>query len=176
VAVTFTPTEQWQLAADGCSGVTIASGDACVVSVTFKPTATASFTSSLTVGVTGKSATTQLVASGLVPAFVFSQQVGDHTVPITGLDFGTVAPGEFSEVKKVIVTNRSNRVGSTATTISDTASFSIMSTDCPSTLDVGASCTVSLRFVPRSPGDKPATLQYRSTEGTPTLSLHGIAQ
>lgn len=92
------------------------------------------------------------------------------------IDFGAYVPGSTS-TRQVTITN-------TGTSASETIDFSISgadasefvtdSSDCPTTLTGGSSCTVAVAFAPSALGDKTATY---TVEGAPggTAPLTGLA-
>jgi hypothetical protein len=144
----------------------LAPGTVCTVQVKFTPSFTGSFPGALVIGDGTNSATVSLSAGALVPAFSFS--------PGT-LDFGTIGIGQASAPLPVVITNSSNRDAPTSYTI-DNDVFWVVGGDCPSTLTVGRSCTLALRFGPRSGGSFSGNLTFGGSEGVPTLALSGVGQ
>jgi hypothetical protein len=169
LVVDFTPLEGFTIDG-GCAGVTLAAGASCIIQVTFTPSFSGSFSASVAVHAgsdPATSVTTQLSATALMPAFSFSPAVAE---------FGNVGIGQASAPLTVTVTNVSNRPQPTDSyLVSGDGDFEVASTACPATLDVGASCDVTLRFEPRAGGSDSDTLSFYTAEGAPALSLHGTA-
>jgi hypothetical protein len=153
-------------ASDGCNGTVLQPGTTCSVQVKFTPSFTGTFPGSLVIGDGTNSATVSLSAGALVPAFSFNP---------AKLDFGTVGIGQASAPVSVVITNSSNRDAPASYTI-DNDTFWVVGGNCPATLTVAASCTLSLRFGPRSGGSFSGNLTFGGTEGVPTLPLTGAGQ
>jgi hypothetical protein len=156
----------YSLLTDHCNGNPLAMGTTCDVVVAFSPTVTGTFAGTLVVGDGTNSATVALTADALVPALTFDP---------ARLDFGGVGIGLSSAPLTVTVTNASNRPAPTASTV-DNDAFWVVGGNCPDPLDPGASCTLQLRFGPRSAGSFSGNLWFNGTEGTPVLPLLGVGQ
>jgi hypothetical protein len=156
----------YSLLTDTCSNASIASGASCTVTPLFTPTFTGTFPGTLTVGDGTNTTKVALTVNAVLPAFSFNP---------TTLNFGNIGIGQASPATSVVVTNISNRDAPTGYTI-DNTNFWVVGSDCPATLTVGSSCTMSLRFGPRTAGNFSGTLTFGGTEGTPTLALGGIGQ
>jgi hypothetical protein len=152
--------------ADSCNGNALDGGATCSVSITFTPTFTGTFPGTLVVSDGTNSATVTLSAGALLPAFSFTP---------AALDFGSVGIGQAGPPVSVTVTNVSNRDAPTGYSL-DNDAFWVVGGDCPATLTVGSSCTLSLRFGPRAGGTLNGNLTFAGTEGVPTLALTGVGQ
>jgi hypothetical protein len=140
-------------------GATLAVGDNCTFSITFKPSAIGSRTASLSITDS---------ASG-----------SPHTVALTGTGTGvTLAPGSLTFGSQVAGTTSSaqvvtlSNIGTTSLTSivtsftgTNTGDFA-RTTTCGSTLAAGASCTISVTFTPTGNGARSATLRVTNSDPT----------
>jgi hypothetical protein len=155
-------------AIDSCSGVTLAAGSSCSVSVAFRPTAGGTRTATLAftdnasnspqiVSISGTGATPPPPppppppASG--PAVTFTP---------TSLTFGAQAIGTTSAAQSVTVANTGNAplfINSAATRGANPLDFTEVNDGCSGlTLAAGTSCSVSINFSPTASGTRSGTL------------------
>jgi len=130
----------------------LAAGKTCLIRVQFKPSATGARSAAVSITDNAAGSPQQVPLSGTGTTAKLSP---------TPLNFGTLAVGLTSAVKKVTLTN----VGTTALTISsiavtgaEAADFPETGTTCGSSLAAAASCTVSLTFKPTTTGARSANL------------------
>jgi hypothetical protein len=147
-----------------CGG-SIAAGASCTVNVTFTPAATGTRTGNLTLTISGITNTVPLSGTGVAPGPLL-------TANPSSLTFAGTIVGSPSATQAVTVTNS----GTTSATISSVAaSGDFGQTNNCSTLAVGASCTVTVRFTPTSSGTRTGALTITSNaNNSPTaITLTG---
>ena len=140
-------------------GATLAVGDNCTFSITFKPSAIGSRTASLSItdSASGSPHTVALTGTGtgvtLSPAgLTFSDQVA-----------GTTSSAQVVTLSNIGTTSLTSIVTSfTGTNAGDFA----RTTTCGSTLAAGASCTISVTFSPTAGGARTATLRVTNSDPT----------
>ena len=150
-----------------CFQEVLPAGGTCTFSAHFAPTNPGSVSGFLDYFAEGGFARVEVSGVGLTPA-AFS--VSPSTV-----DFGAYAPGDIG-TQQVTVTNTGTQASSTISfsiTGTDAIEFYTDSTDCPTTLAGGASCTVTVGFAPFTLGDKTATFTVAGAPGGST-SLVGL--
>jgi hypothetical protein len=147
-------------------GSSIAAGSSCTVNVTFTPAATGSRTGNLTITASGITNTVPLSGTGVAPGPVLTPNPSSLTFP------GTVV-GTSSGTQTVSVSN-SGTTAASITGVSATGDFSQTNT-CGTSLAVGASCTVTVRFTPTTSGTRTGAVTITSNaNNSPTsISLTG---
>jgi hypothetical protein len=147
-----------------CAGV--AAGQSCTITVTFTPAQTGVRSAQLSIGAGAPPvavATVALTGTGIQPGLSPSA---------TSLAFGLVTVGSVSVPQMVTLTNG----GSASLTLSDisiSGSFTQTNTagPTPSTLAPGASCTVTVQFVPASSGALSGILTIASNAPASPLTI-----
>jgi len=157
----------------GTCGSSLAVGGNCTMSIKFKPTATGTRTGSLTVN-DNVSGTPQVVALTGTGTTATS---GSATVKVspTSLSFGSQAVGTVSSVQFVTFTNSgSSTINFGTETISGDFTWGGLGT-CGSSLAVGGSCTMSVKFKPTATGTRTGSLTVNdNASGSPqVVSLTG---
>jgi len=143
---------------DPCPGATLAPGATCVIQVGYIPGHAGSFTGRL----------------------VITTDVGALTVPLTGsaitghltasgpTDFGTVHVGRTSKTQTLTIGNDGNaplHIGALSLGGANPGDFVIVRTTCGgATVQVGATCTVKLAFLPQASGARSALLLIASDD------------
>lgn len=154
-------------------GTMILPNQSCAVTVTFAPTSSGAQTASLSV-VTSNAGSGSVALSGTGVTPLISE---------TTLSFGTQKVGTFSvqlmgsSSQSLVITNTTGaalRVNSISITGTNAADFT-QTNNCPSSLAVNATCTISVSFIPQAAGSRLANLNISdSAPGSPqTVSLHG---
>jgi hypothetical protein len=154
-------------------GLVLAVNAQCTVQVTFTPAQAGAAQAVLAVAEQGTwdAATAQANLTG-------TGETAAITASPPNLDFGSVAVGGQGGAESVTITNS----GTLATTIGtvvlnggSAASFPLAGNSCAgATLAPGATCSVSLTFVPSGPGTETATLEVSGTSGaTVSIGLSG---
>lgn len=138
---------------NGC-GSTLAVGATCNVSVTFSPTAAATYQAAITItsNATGSPQAVSLTGTGTITLAA--------TVTPTALDFGNVDIGTTSSAQTVTLANTGNgpiTISSILPLGSGAGVFNVTS-NCGATLAVGASCQIAVTFSPTATGAAAATL------------------
>jgi len=150
-AIAITGTNAADFAQTHTCGTSLAAGATCTISIKFKPTTSGTRTAALSVTDSASGSPQQVPLSGVGTTAKLSS---------TSLNFGTVAIGVTSAAKTVTLTN----VGTTTLTISGIAITGTNASDfsqthtCGTSLAVGASCTISIKFKPSATGGRSAAL------------------
>jgi len=159
-------TNPLQFAQTNNCGTSLAVGASCAIKVTFKPTTTGSKVATLTLAVGGGASNKVVSLSGTGVRSAFS-------VAPTALSFGSVHHGTTSTAKTVKITN-------TGSVLLPISSISLAGTNpgqfartsnCPTRVAVGASCSVSVVFKPTTTGAKSAALQVTPGGGAAVKSV-----
>ncbi|MEV5750733.1 choice-of-anchor D domain-containing protein [Actinoallomurus sp. NPDC052308] len=146
-------------------GSSIAAGASCTVGVKFSPTATGSRTGNLSITASGITNTVPLSGTGVAPGPILSPNPASLSFP------GTLV-GQSSATQAVTVTN----TGTTSATVSGvSASGDYTQTNNCSTLAVGASCTVTVKFTPSASGTRTGnvTITSNANNSPTTVALTG---
>ena len=146
-------------------GSSIAAGGSCTVSVRFTPTATGSRTGNLTISASGITNTVPLSGTGVAPGPILSPNP-------SSLTFAGTIVGSPAATQAVTVTNS----GTTSATVSGvTASGDYSQTNNCSTLAVGDSCTVTVKFTPTTSGTRTGnvTITGNANNSPTTVALTG---
>ena len=150
----------------------IAAGSSCAISVKFAPTVTGSLTGTVTLtanslNVSGSMAVAMLIGAAASPS------VPNAVVSATNLAFGSQSIEKSGTLQTLMLSNR----GVAPVAIGGlwlTGSEFGMSTTCTSVIAAGASCSVSVRFAPRTVGPHLASLIFASwAGGAQTVALTG---
>ena len=161
-------TDAAAFAAGAPSTTTIAAGGTATIQVTFQPVDTGAKAASLVVTST---------SAGSISVPLSGTGSGGLTVSPTTVDFGVLTPGS-STSSTVTITNTD------ATGVTLTPPFAVTGTNAAefaagapgvTSLDGGASTSVSVSFQPATPGPKSATLSITTSGGTTrTVALTGM--
>jgi hypothetical protein len=146
---------------------TLAGGASCTVSVTFRPQSVGSKSEPLTVTANSWSSPHAVTITGT--------GVGGNLLfnPIS-LSFPSEVAGSTSSAQTAILTNQLT-TSITLMKIQAMGTF-VQTNDCPNTLDVGASCTVSVSANPQMTGDFTGSVDVTDSTGAVTqLYLSGTA-
>lgn len=173
----------FSLAADNCSGQTVAPAGSCTVDIEFAPAAVGGASDSLDIPSNDASTPVATVAvSGTGTSTATPDiSVTDNTLPADDLlvPFGNVTEGTTRD-RTVTITNAGGLdlvIGAVAGSNPVAAPFSIVSDDCSTeTLAPGGSCIITLRYAPPATGSAADTLDIPSNdpdEATVTVSLTG---
>ena len=166
--IAITGTNGGDFAQTHTCGSSLTAGASCTISVTFKPTASGTRTSALSITDNAAGSPQKVPLSGIATIAKLSP---------TSLNFGFVTIGTTSPAKTVTLTN----VGTTTLTItgititgSNAGDFSQTHT-CGSSLAAGASCSISVTFKPTAYGLRTAALSISdNAAGSPqTVALTG---
>ncbi|GAA3451920.1 choice-of-anchor D domain-containing protein [Dactylosporangium matsuzakiense] len=147
-------------------GSSLAAGASCTVSVTFKPTAAGSRTGALSITASGIANSVPLSGTGVAPGPIVNANPGSLT-------FGGTVVGT-SAATQTVTLNNSGTTAATVSAIAASGDFSQTNT-CGSSIAVGASCTVTVRFTPTASGSRTGTLTVTSSANNSpaTVSLSG---
>ena len=152
---------------NGC-GATVAIGASCTVTVRFTPTSTGNKTASIAVNVAAPATSQTVALTGTVPAPVLA-----------------VSPtsASFSSSLNTTTAGQTLTVSNTGTAVMTISSLLLSGTNsnqfaitngCGTTVAIGASCTVTVRFTPTSTGNKTASIAVNvaapATSQTVTLT------
>ena len=171
VALSGSNASQFMLSNDMCATKMLAPSASCTVGVLAAPTATGPAVATLTVSASPGGAPTVALSANVVPP-------GQLEIIPSARDFGTVAVGALPAGVDFTVRNRGGATLPAAPVIAlagnDRTDFAILTNSCTVALAPNATCTVNLRFAPRSVGSKLATLSAMGG-GTSLAQLSGTA-
>ncbi len=155
-AVSGAQASHFEVTSDACTGVTLATGTACAVTIRYRPLAEGASVATLTVS-DGKDASTSATLQGRG-----GQSVTLAIVPVSH-DFGFAAPGTSEALLDVSVTNQSPVTSSRLSARmagTNPADFSIRADGCSGReLAAGASCAMQVAFVRLEEGAATAVLE-----------------
>lgn len=154
VAVTGSHAGDFSVITENCTGVTLASGASCTVSVNFAPLALGARSAQLAVSATsGGTGSATLTGSGATSAQL--------TVTPTALDFGNVVLGSMLDMEVTLANVGASASSTISTSIVGTAATDFLRfNECEGqSLAAGASCTISIRFTPTRAAPRTATLR-----------------
>jgi len=153
--------------ASACTAQPVAAGQACVINVTFSPTATGNRSGALTISSNAASSpdTVALTGTGVAPV------IG---VTPGSLAFGTVPIGTVSSAQNVTVTN-SGTSGLHVTGATASGPFAVSADGCSGggAVAPGDSCQIGVQFAPAGTGPASGTLTISSDGGTAAVALSG---
>jgi hypothetical protein len=139
-----------------CAGASLARDDACALDVDFTPSDATDHSAVLTVGDGTHSLDVALRGRGRETATAPTAELADTT-----LTFPTTQVGSTSDAQTTTLTNN----GTAALSVLGVhltgpagREYQLSANDCGDTLPAGESCTLSVRFAPRSDGARPASL------------------
>lgn len=159
---------EFSIISNSC-GTQIQANRNCNIELVFTPTATGTQTGALNVTANGIPITGTLQGSGI--------SNGVESLFPTSLTFGSQKVGTHSKPQNVTVSNiGTGPLGITNITMSQ--NFFTQQNNCGSSLSVGASCNVAIRFSPNREGMLIGTLTVQTDgSGSPqTVSLNGTGQ
>jgi len=143
-------------------GTTVAAGASCTLTVAFQPSAMGDSSGALTIQTAAGAKTVALHGVGI-------QQ--SQTVSAGSLSFGAVNVGASSTTQSVTLTNTGN-IPLPVQSIYTRGTFEATS-NCGTSVAVGASCLVNVTFTPTSMGASSGLLYIQSNAATATVSLDG---
>ncbi len=157
-----------------CTGLTLAAGASCQVTVRFQPTTTPGpFSDAIDVTLVGG-----VIVSSAVTGFAVAAPTPAVTILPGSLNFGFVQTGTTSPARTATITNTGNAdliIGAVTVSLGG-AVFVEYADGCQgTTLKPGQFCTVSVVFTPTATGFQTGTLTINDNAGTPsqTVSLTG---
>ena len=162
---------------DHCSGMSLAAGASCHVSVVLTPVGAGSPAADLTVSAgPGASVTAHLMATAIMP--------GALRMTPDGQDFGMVVQNRGSASQTFTITNGGQQITGAAKVVldgTDKAEFEVTADGCGSqTLAAtNGNCQITVRFAPKGLGAKSASLTVSGSPGgiaVAQLSGTGITQ
>lgn len=160
VSLTGADGEMFLFNQDQCTGQSLAAGASCSFGITFKPPLSATGVHSVTLGV-GGGLSIGLTGTALhSAALAWSPPSHDYGSRAVGLDDAT---GDFD----FQLSNQGNLDSSTIAVTTTGSDFSVRGDTCGSTLAPGASCTVTVRFVPVASGARSGSVVATASQGAP---------
>jgi pimeloyl-ACP methyl ester carboxylesterase len=147
-------------------GLALAAGANCTISIVFTPSASGSRTASATLTDSLSVQNITLTGTGIAPSISFSPAV---------LTFPSQLVGTSSTSQAITVQNTGTAPLPMTSVVlggANAGDFSQTNT-CGSSLAAGASCTVSVIFIPSSFGNKTATLVLTDSVGTQSVDVSG---
>ena len=174
------PTAPFSISDADCSGQTLASGENCVCTVTFAPTATGTFTDSFSIPSNDPdeaSVTVQVSGTGTpVPAPDITVTDNKGTADDLEVPFGNVTEGETADA--IVTITNDGDLDLVLSTITDpVAPFTIDASACSGqTLAPGADCACTVTFAPAAAGTFSGSFSIPSNdsdENPVTVSVSG---
>ena len=172
-ALTGTGAVLFAIGTDGCAGRTLAPGESCTVDAMMSPSSEGTGSAMLVVApAQGGGAMVALSGKAVTP--------GALKLAPASTTYPALAPGAVSTDTTFTATNTGGSPTGTITVTlsgSDASQFAVASDSCSeATLAPGGACTIKVRFAPRTPGGKAASLTAASAAaGTGVASLGGHA-
>jgi hypothetical protein len=167
-SLSITPTSVWSLYSNTCTA-TLPAGQACTFYINFSPAAVQAYSGTVTATAAAAVVSNQLTTSGSGVA---------QTATLSTPAFPATAVGSSNTAVATLANTGSGPLTVTVPTGSATAgaAYSFVSTDCTSSLAVGATCSVTIRFSPTSTAGATGTLSVVTGAGQKdvTLSSTGI--
>jgi archaellum component FlaF (FlaF/FlaG flagellin family) len=157
---------------NNCSG-TVAQGSECGVSVTFTPSALGARTASLVITDNASDSPQSIMLTGIGIAAPIA------SLSTTSLSFPAVSLGSASATQNVTLTNTGTatlNLGQVGATAGDYVDFNNIRDNCfNAVLAPGASCAVSIEFVPEATGLRTATYLFNDNayNNPQTVALSG---
>lgn len=154
----------------------LASGSSCMIGIAFVPTAAGTITGGVSITTNSLNSSTSASVAVLMGTGVLGP-VPKAVLSAVNIGFGNQAIGSASTAQAVMLTNAGAApLGITGIWLTGANSTEFgLSTTCANVLAAGASCTVSLSFLPAGTGARSASLAFSdSVAGSPqTVSLSG---
>ena len=147
-------------------GTAVALGANCAISVTFSPSGTGETNGALTLE------DSALGSPQAIPLMGLSVSGAAVTLSPASLSFDGLPVGQTSAAVTASLENTGN-AALTGITIAATGDFT-QSNTCGSSLGLGASCTISVKFVPFARGVRDGSITVTSNAGQSAISLSGI--
>lgn len=164
-SLSLTPPPGYSLQSSTCSS-SLAAGAACSFIVRFAPTAAQPYPGNVTAtaGVADVSASLALNGTGAA-----------QSAALSALTFGNRAADSATDLSTTLTNTGAGAITLTVPSSASVsgAGFSFVSTTCGSTLGAGASCTVTVRFLPTADGTYSGSLTVSTSAGSKTASLSG---
>jgi hypothetical protein len=180
-SVSISGTNQSDFTQTKTCGATLAAGANCTITVTFTSSSAGTFSASLNVNSNAVISPAAAALTGTADTSVgLGLDAGTSTPPtIPSITFPTIVAGSVTTGQAVVVTNS----GSVPLTISSIAMSGAganlfnETTNCGSTVAIGASCNITFVFGPKVAGTYAATLTLTDNAGTGTqaISIAGTA-
>jgi len=165
---TVTPSGDFSVSSDPCSGTTIAPSGTCVVSVEFAPTQTGTRTGTLTIvdNASNSPQKVNLSGKGILVKPTFSPG---------SLSFGSQPVNVPSAAKTVTLTNP-NKVALSVTSVAPSANYSVTNDTCSGTeVPASGTCTFGVVFTPSQTGTIAGKIIVtdNATPATQTIAMSG---
>ena len=172
--ISATPTGDFTVKADNCSGASVAPGDSCTIDVAFAPSAHGPLGGGLSIGdnAPGSPQTVSLNGFGQQPVLSLNP---------SSVMFGSLGVGGTTSPQTVQLANNGDaplHVSAVSISGANGGDFNVTAGSCGSLtvmIAAGDSCFVNVTFSPSASGSRNATLQVLSDNagGTGSASLNG---
>lgn len=151
-----------QFAATSNCGSSVAAGANCTVNVTFTPAAMGAQTGTVSVATAAGTYSVSLSGTGLLAV---------ASVSPTTLSFGNQTVGTTSTAQTVTLSNTGNTPMTVSTPTGNLTGP--WSTNCPTSLAGGSSCTMTVTFLPQSQGPITQSFSMNTSVGNTTVTVTG---
>ena len=171
---TVTPSGEFAITSDKCSGSNLAPSATCAIKAVFSPTQTGVLNGNLTItdDAAGSPQSVTLTGTGILSNPTFS--------PLS-LAFGRVKVGTVSATRTVTITNP-NVLALAIASISTTGPFQVITNACGSSISPGGNCQVGVTFNPTTDTNSAGTVETGKLvvaddgkTASQTLTLSGTA-
>ena len=148
---TVTPSGEFAITSDKCSGSNLAPSATCAIKAVFSPTQTGVLNGNLTItdDAAGSPQSVTLTGTGILANPTFS--------PLS-LAFGRVKVGTVSATRTVTITNP-NVLALAIASISTTGPFQVITNACGSSISPGGNCQVGVTFNPTTDTNSAGTVE-----------------
>jgi hypothetical protein len=146
-----TPSGDFAIATDTCSGNNLAASASCTIAVKFSPTHNGTRSGSLTINDDALGSPQSVALSG-------SGTLANPTFAPTSVVFGRVHVGTVSATRIVTITNP-NIVALSIASITATPPFELTANPCGSSISAGGNCQVSVTYNPTTDSNPAGTVQ-----------------
>jgi hypothetical protein len=165
--------DQYSITGDDCPA-SLAPGASCTITISFDPTSVGGKAATLVVDSNDpdKAVKADLFGTGTDP----NESVSPASLPFGGQLVGTQSPTQTVTLTNGPGASAPDTIGQATLTGGDSGQFAIVTDDCSNTsLAIGASCQISIRFAPTGSGDTLTSLSIPSDDPTSpaTVSLSG---
>ncbi len=152
-----------------CGGANLAAGASCTLTFAYSPTSTGSDSTTYTFSGGGKAVSITITGSGIAPAAATL----DATPSM--LSFGSITVGSTSAAQAVTLRNTGGAAASAISLANSNAvEFVVSGNTCGSTLNPGATCTLSVAYRPGGAGQGSGALTFSHAGGSAaTVSMTG---
>ncbi|MBL8524513.1 MAG: choice-of-anchor D domain-containing protein, partial [Betaproteobacteria bacterium] len=160
---------EFTLQTNGCPA-TLTPGQSCTLTYRFTPTSAGNKQSTASIYIQNGPWVAQSILTG--QAFV---PPGTLTLTSTPPNFGQQSYGTVAPSQTITVQNTGGQPVSVTSTTTSTVDYSVTGSTCPAEIAPGASCNISVDFIPYAVGTRPSTIviKHNGSGGTTGVTVGG---